>query len=107
MPASSQSPSWACAATGGLYLCWRWLSWSSWSGCWSGRRGTFTNVRGCSEMSLKNFHVVFIVAATLLLFCALQALGNFRASGSLLTAAACVLSLAAGGSLIRFEMLFL
>ena len=59
-------------------------------------------------MSLKNFHVVFMVAATLLaLFCAVQALGNFRASGSLLTAAACVLSRAAAGSLIRFEMLFL
>lgn len=59
-------------------------------------------------MSLKNVHVVFIVAATILaLFCAVRALGSFRAGGSPVTAVAAVASLAGAALLVRYETRFL
>ena len=58
-------------------------------------------------MSLKNVHVVFIVAATLLaLFCAVRAFGSFRAEGSPMMAVAVVASLASAALLVRYETRF-
>jgi len=59
-------------------------------------------------MSLKNFHVVFIVAAAVLaLFCAVQAFGSFLRDGSPLMGAACAASLGGAALLVRYEVLFL
>lgn len=59
-------------------------------------------------MSLKNVHLVFIAAATLLaLFCAVQAFGSYRNQGSMLAAMAAAGSLAVAAVLIRYEALFL
>jgi hypothetical protein len=59
-------------------------------------------------MSLKNVHVLFVVAATLLvLFCGVQAVGAFRTTGSAVMAGAAVLALAAAATLVRYELAFL
>ncbi len=59
-------------------------------------------------MSLKNVHIIFIAAATLLaLFCAVQALGNYREQGSMLSVLAATGSLAVAVVLLRYEALFL
>ncbi len=59
-------------------------------------------------MTLKNVHLSFIGAATLLaLFCAVQAFGSFRDEGSTLSAAASAGSLAVAALLVRYETVFL
>jgi hypothetical protein len=59
-------------------------------------------------MSLKNVHVVFIAAATLLaLVCAAVALQSARDSGSLTGVAAAAGALVAAGVLVRYETGFL
>ncbi len=59
-------------------------------------------------MSLKNFHLVFIVLAVLLaLFCGVLAFNSYRASGSLVTGLAALGSLAAAALLTRYEAGFL
>jgi hypothetical protein len=59
-------------------------------------------------MSLKNFHIVFIVAAVLLaVFCAGQAFVSFRAGGSVLMAAASGGALAAAAVLVQYEGRFI
>ena len=59
-------------------------------------------------MSLKNVHLLFIAAATLLaLFCAVQAFGSYREQGTLLSVAAATGSLAVAAFLVRYEALFL
>jgi nitrate reductase gamma subunit len=59
-------------------------------------------------MSLKNFHVVFIVAATVLVvFCAVQALQQFLSTGSPGMAVAFAGAVAGVVLLVRYEALFL
>ncbi|MGE3958283.1 MAG: hypothetical protein AB7H96_16335 [Vicinamibacterales bacterium] len=59
-------------------------------------------------MSLKNVHVAFVVAAALLvLFCGLQAVGSFREGGSVLMAAAALVSGLGVIALVRYEIAFL
>lgn len=59
-------------------------------------------------MSLKNVHIIFIAAATLLaLFCAVQAFGSYRDQGSMLSVLAATGSLAVAAFLVRYETLFL
>lgn len=59
-------------------------------------------------MSLKHVHVVFIVAATLLvLFCGVVALERFRAEGAPLMACAVLGSLVGAAALVRYEALFM
>jgi hypothetical protein len=59
-------------------------------------------------MSLKNVHLVFITAAAALaLFCAVQAFGSYRDTGSMLSAVATVGALAVAALLVRYETLFL
>lgn len=59
-------------------------------------------------MSLKNVHLMFIAAATLLaLFCAAQAFGTYREQGSMLSVVAAAGSLAAAAFLVRYETRFL
>ncbi len=59
-------------------------------------------------MSLRNVHLMFIAAATLLaLFCAVQAFGSYRDHGSMLSAAAGAVALAVAALLVRYETLFL
>lgn len=59
-------------------------------------------------MSLKNVHVLFIVAATVLaLFCAVQAFDRYQTDGSMLAAVAGAAAVLAAGLLVRYETLFL
>lgn len=59
-------------------------------------------------MSLKHVHVLFVVAATLLvLFCGVQAAGAFRSTGSVTMAGAALLALAGVATLVRYEFVFL
>jgi hypothetical protein len=59
-------------------------------------------------MSLKTFHAVFIAVATALaLFCAVQAFGSFRDSGSAMAAAGGVAALAAAVLLVTYETAFI
>lgn len=59
-------------------------------------------------MSLKTFHLLFVVTATLMaLFSAVQAFGAWRESGQGMMGAVAIGALAAAVLLVRFEMLFL
>ncbi len=59
-------------------------------------------------MSLKNFHLLFVTAATLLaLFCAVQAFEAYRAAGTLMMAVASMAALAAAVLLVGVERAFL
>ena len=59
-------------------------------------------------MSLRNVHLIFIAAATLLaLFCAAQAFGSYRDQASMRSAVAALGALAVAVFLVRYEALFL
>lgn len=60
------------------------------------------------DMSLKNFHVLFISLCVLLaLFCAVWAFGVYRSDGSPAWAAASVGTLLIGAALVQYERTFL
>jgi hypothetical protein len=59
-------------------------------------------------MSLKNFHLLFVVIATLtVLFCGIEALAAYRASGQAVMAAVAIGALVTAALLVRIETLFL